>query len=112
MNLPLPRDKGDLSLEELLMTRNSIREFLDVPITLSQLSQILWASCGRGRNGRTIPSAGARYPIRVYAVAMRVDDLVSGVYRYEPHTLVWVRDIIDGFGYYAALAYVVIAVDY
>lgn len=78
--LPTPSLKGSLTLEEILARRRSVREFSDVPLTPMELSQLLWAAQGITDPAglRTAPSAGALYPLEVYA-AMR-----DGVYRYEP----------------------------
>jgi len=60
------------------------------------LSQLLWSAQGiTGPGGlRTAPSAGALYPLEVYAVVGDVKDLNPGVYRYEPvgHQLVKTMD--------------------
>jgi hypothetical protein len=59
-----------MSVEEALSRRRSVREYLRSPIALSELSQILWAAYGVSevRWGlRTAPSAGAIYPLKVYA---------------------------------------------
>lgn len=77
--LPLPRLKGTLTLEETLARRRSVREFSDAPLTLVELSQLLWAAQGIAHPAglRTAPSAGALYPLEVYVAAR------EGVYRYE-----------------------------
>ena len=83
--LPEAKTKGKMSVEEALNERRSRRAFKDESMTLAQLSQILWA--GQGRTGpkglRTAPSAGALYPIELYAVVSNVKNLEPGVYRYE-----------------------------
>jgi len=61
-----------------------------------QLSQILWAAYGitSPRGLRTAPSAGALYPLEVYAVIGNVEGVAPGVYRYTPdgHTITRVVD--------------------
>jgi SagB-type dehydrogenase family enzyme len=85
MSLPGPRLDGSLSVEEALARRRSVREYADAPLTLEQLSQLLWAAQGmtEPRRGlRTAPSAGALYPLEVYVAVERVDGVRAGVFRY------------------------------
>lgn len=78
--LPAPERKGTLSLEEALAERRSVREFADTPLTRAELGQLLWAAQGVTHPAglRTAPSAGALYPLEVYAVTR------EATYRYEP----------------------------
>jgi hypothetical protein len=65
MRLPNPSYKGNNSLEEVLLKRRSIREYKKLPLTISEVSQLLWACQGVTENTfklRTSPSAGALYP--------------------------------------------------
>ncbi len=83
--LPSPRASGKMSLEEALAGRRSVRAFGDTPLTPAEIGQLLWAAQGvTSTDGkRTAPSAGALYPLEIYAV------LPDAVYHYEPkgHTL-------------------------
>ena len=99
VELPFPRLKGGVSVEEAIARRRSIRSYRDVPLTLEQLSQILWAAQGitePERRFRAAPSAGATYPLEVYVVVGEggVKGLRAGVYRYDPlrHVLVMVKE--------------------
>ncbi len=78
--LPSPRLTGPVALEEALEQRRSVREFLSDPLSDAELGQLLWAAQGvtdpTGR--RTAPSAGALYPLEIYAVTPR------GVLQYDP----------------------------
>ncbi|MEI7828038.1 MAG: SagB/ThcOx family dehydrogenase, partial [Euryarchaeota archaeon] len=89
IKLPQPITKGNVSLEETLQQRRSIREYTDADISLNELSQLLWAAQGITsiQGFRTVPSAGALYPLEVYTVN------VTGVYHYNPlnHSLEKVR---------------------
>ena len=89
--LPQPDTQGRMTVEQALFNRRSRRNFADQPLTLPQLSQLLWAAQGRTHplGYRTAPSAGALYPIQLYVVVANVLDLEPGVYRYElgQHTL-------------------------
>lgn len=94
MKLPSPELIGTMSVEEAIFKRRSIRDYVDKPLTLKQLSQLLWAAQGitdpRWRF-RVAPSAGATYPLEVYVVVGKdgVAELGVGVYHYNPndHTL-------------------------
>lgn len=83
--LPQPQRKGETSLEETLQKRRSIREYKNEPLSLKDTAQILWASQGITEgNHRTVPSAGALYPIEIYLVVKNVEGVAEGVYRYDP----------------------------
>lgn len=90
--LPAPRHDSDFSLERALERRRSVREFRDAPLTLPEISQVLWAAQGiTNADGlRTAPSAGALYPLELYIVIGAVRDLSPGIYHYEPrrHVLI------------------------
>ncbi|MCS7231232.1 MAG: SagB/ThcOx family dehydrogenase [Elusimicrobiota bacterium] len=92
--LPKPNYKGNLSLEELLYKWKAKRSFKDTPLSLKQLSQLLWASSGLTIDGvssatRVFPSAGAIYPLEIYVVCGKVENLEAGIYKYDAksHTL-------------------------
>jgi SagB-type dehydrogenase family enzyme len=84
--LPAPTYESTTSVEGALYHRRSIREYKDEPLTLDDISQLLWAAQGITHpNGyRTAPSAGALYPLEVYLLAGDVDELPSGFYKYLP----------------------------
>jgi SagB-type dehydrogenase family enzyme len=85
-DLPPPRQASRASLEEALAERRSVREFKEQPLSLEELSQLLWAAQGvtAPDGGRAAPSAGATYPLEIYAVVGRVKGLGAGVYHYVP----------------------------
>jgi SagB-type dehydrogenase family enzyme len=84
--LPAPRTSGAVSLEETLHKRHSVRDFLPAPISLKDVSQLLWAAQGITHDDqlRTAPSAGALYPLELYLVAGEVVSLPAGIYHYLP----------------------------
>ncbi len=78
-----------------MRARRSVRSYGARPLTLREVSQLLWAAQGitGADGGRTVPSAGALYPLEVYMVAGKVEGLPAGLYRYRPrrHDLARVR---------------------
>ncbi len=91
--LPPPAFDSSYALERALLDRRSVRDFTDADLSLPDLAQLLWACQGisevspgrRGpRRARTAPSAGALYPLEVYVIADRVEDLEPGLYHYHP----------------------------
>ena len=66
IQLPKPKFEGDMSLEETIFKRKSIRSFLDKEIEIEKISQLLWVAQGKNISKRTVPSAGAIYPLVIY----------------------------------------------
>jgi len=91
IQLPAPSYDGEMSVEAALRMRRSIRTYDDQPLSIEQVSQLLWAAQGTtDRAGhRTAPSAGALYPLEIFLLAGEVDGIAQGIYRYLPadHTL-------------------------
>jgi SagB-type dehydrogenase family enzyme len=90
--LPAPNYKSNTSIEEALLKRRSVRNYSSRQLSLSEISQILWAAQGitdKEKGLRTAPSAGALYPLEVYLIAVNIKDLDAGIYKYDPqnHTL-------------------------
>jgi SagB-type dehydrogenase family enzyme len=87
IKLPSPISRGKLSLEQAISKRRSVRRFQDEPLTLEQLSQLLWAAQGiTGTGGRrAAPSAGATYPLEVFIVIGEhgIEKLAAGLYHYD-----------------------------
>jgi len=96
IKLPEPKVDGKVSVEAALLTRRSVREYKNEPLTLADISQLLWAAQGITGRGmfRTAPSAGALYPLEVYVVAGNVTGLPAGIYKYrfESHEIVRVGE--------------------
>jgi SagB-type dehydrogenase family enzyme len=95
VDLVAPEDLavGAMPLLEAIRRRKSHRRYTTEPLTLEELSFLLWATQGareivrqQGRTYvmRTVPSAGARHPFETYLLANRVTDLEPGLYRYLP----------------------------
>lgn len=82
-------------VEDAIRLRRSIRSYLREPLSLEELSMILWAAQGITdivEHKRAAPSAGATYPIVLYVAIGEngVEGLEAGVYRYHVfrHSLV------------------------
>lgn len=96
-----------LPLIKVLERRRSRRKYTEEPLSLEELSFLLWATQGLDRKAtqavqdwlsgrghaaaarataplRTVPSAGARHPFETYILVQRVSDLAPGLYRYLP----------------------------
>lgn len=87
IELPSPSEDRACSFHEALTRRRTIREIAARPLTLAQLSNLLWAACGVNRKegpfgtpGRTAASASNSQEIDLYVA------LESGVYLYEAVT--------------------------
>ena len=99
MKLPQPKKEGTVSVEQAIQQRRTVRAFDPKPLELDQLSQLLWSAQGlTGRRGfkRAVPSAGALYPMEVYAAVgvHGVHRMEAGVYHYDTagHTLALIVD--------------------
>jgi SagB-type dehydrogenase family enzyme len=88
IKLPPPQLKCKMSLEEAIASRRSIRRYRSEALTSSQLSQILWSAqgiTGAGGRLRAAPSAGATYPLEIFAFIGKqaIEGLQAGIYHYE-----------------------------
>ncbi len=80
------------NLIQNIESRKSHRQYKDEPLTLEELSFLLWASQGvksvYERNNksyatlRTVPSGGARHPFETYLLINNITGLKRGLYRY------------------------------
>ena len=81
---------GTLPIGLAIARRESVRNFSPFPLTIQELSALLWATQGvRGVLHpscalRTVPSAGARHSFETYLAVERVQSLAPGLYRYLP----------------------------
>ena len=80
ISLQQPDTESGDALMKTFLKRKSDREFASTGISLKHLSEILWAAYGVNREDgkRTVPSAVALYPLKVYAF------LEKGIYLYDP----------------------------
>lgn len=88
IKLPQPNIDPKFPLKKGLLTRQSIRFYDKKPMSIQDVSNLLYFSCGiRNPNptwtgNRFYPSAGARYPLEVYPIILNVKGLKSGIYHY------------------------------
>ncbi len=91
----LPRSLAplQLSLEQAITTRVSVREFTTGPLTLQTLATLLHYGYGVSRartdsdvphSLRVVPSAGALYPLEIFFHTARIEGLTAGLYHYNP----------------------------
>lgn len=90
VSLPPPRSRGEVSVEEAISRRRSVRDFQSAPLSLAEISQLVWSAQGvTSPDGkRAAPSAGACYPLETYLVC------AQGLFRYRigDHALVKVNE--------------------
>jgi len=89
ISLPSPILTGNMSVEQAIQDRRSVRHYTNQSITLQDVSQLLWAAQGitdKADNLRAAPSGGQVYPLEVYIIVGKggVDGLGEGVYHYVP----------------------------
>jgi len=81
---------GRVDLRSAMDKRRSHRIFTEEPLTLEELSFLLWATQGVSRRVddgtayRTVPSAGCRHALETYLCVLNVAELEPGIYRYLP----------------------------
>jgi SagB-type dehydrogenase family enzyme len=79
-----------IDLATAIGNRQSRRSFSPEPLTLDELSLLLWATQGvRQQVGpdtvlRTVPSAGNRHALETYLAVLHVNGVETGFYRYLP----------------------------
>jgi len=81
---------GRMPIGEAIIRRESVRDYSTAPLTIEELSALLWATQGVRKvlspstALRTVPSAGARHAFETYLIVSRIEGLSSGLYRYLP----------------------------
>lgn len=87
IKLPEPKLTGNTPVEEAMLKRSSVRDFLKKPLSPDDVSQLLWSAQGitdKQKGRRTAPSAGALYPLEIYITAGNITGLEQGIYKYKP----------------------------
>lgn len=81
------------TFDEVISSRRSLRDFVDLDLDLNDLSKILHQSYGITgelpgksdfrQNLRSAPSAGALYPTEIYIAVRKVSGVEPGIYHYN-----------------------------
>jgi SagB-type dehydrogenase family enzyme len=90
IDLPAPASirVPKLDLRDAIEQRESVRQYHDLPLTITELAYLLWCTQGVREHHpgimtlRNVPSAGARHAIETYLLINRVDGIPPGLYRY------------------------------
>jgi SagB-type dehydrogenase family enzyme len=78
-----------VDLRQAIERRSSVRRYSRTPLTLEELSFLLWCTQGikevipGSATFRTVPSAGARHALETYLLINNVDTLSAGLYWYS-----------------------------
>ena len=89
---PAPDERPGPDVLTCIGRRRTVRSFGATPLTLLELSRLLWSSAGvtasfiapQGQDFyRAAPAAGALYPIETYVVVNKVEGLEPGLYHYR-----------------------------
>lgn len=82
-------------LSKIFKSRISTRKFKDKPLDKKCLDYLFQSFSSLKDGRRMLPSAGARYPIEVYALVYNVKDLKNAIYYYnqDRHSLSFVNAI-------------------
>lgn len=88
-NLPKPQITGNMSVEQAINDRRSVRRYSNESLSIEDVSQLLWAAQGitdQNTKFRTAPSAGHTFPLEAYILIGKdgVSGLKEGFYHYNP----------------------------
>lgn len=82
---------GGMPFIQTVRNRKSRRQYTPEPLSLEELSFLLWSTQGVREvlhdglaTRRTVPSGGSRHPFETYLLINRVDGVSAGLYRYLP----------------------------
>ncbi len=103
--IDLPRDLPGYTtdLTTAIQRRQSVRQYSEFPLSLSELSYLLWCTQGvkqtyTGRTSRYVPSAGSRHAFETWLIVNNAAGIQPGLYRYlaAKHQLALLAPAIDG----------------
>jgi SagB-type dehydrogenase family enzyme len=93
VELPRPRAPLAIPLDEAMRRRATARHLTAVPVSVSMVATLLHSAYGISRDQRSlgyprafrsVPSAGAMYPLELYLYAAPGMEFESGLYHYHP----------------------------
>ena len=90
IDLPMPEEIPPITIDlmAVIELRTSVREYQNMPISLLELSYLLWCTqgvkqvLGNKATLRTVPSAGARHAFETYLLIHNVEGVKPGLYRF------------------------------
>ena len=88
VELPKPKFDDNIQFWKTITNRRSSRNFISSPISIMELSLLLYGMTGLTRKFphfafRTTPSAGGLYPIETYPIINNISNLSQGIYHYD-----------------------------
>ncbi len=88
IELPKPDFKKGIDFWKMIRRRQSTRKYSDDPLSLSEMSLLLFGMSGLTRINhqfafRTTPSAGGLYPIETYSAINNIEGIERGLYHYD-----------------------------
>jgi SagB-type dehydrogenase family enzyme len=108
IRMPKPHEWKNINhkgIVSAIMDRKSQRKYLNKPLSIEELSFLLWSTQGVRKNLgstvlRNVPSAGNRHPFETYICVSNIEGLTPGVYRYLPveHELLFEFAVADMAG--------------
>lgn len=78
----------NFTLFESIKKRKSVRDYKNLPMSLKEITYLLWSA-------KSVPSAGALYPLRFYLFSKNVIDLDFGFYKFDYNTNVLIKNFED-----------------
>lgn len=82
--------KNYSQLVKIMRQRRSVRIFSGDPVSLKELSYLLYSSCGiinidknLDNSRRPYPSAGARFPLEIYTLILNCKEVEKSLYHYN-----------------------------
>lgn len=107
IELPTPETPPDARLEEVIVSRQTCRNFEGEPVERSTVSEMLYYglhraqqanASGRDRKNQITDHVRGARPIEAYPMVLEEGEIARGVYRYSPeeHELVEVRPSFAG----------------
>ncbi len=90
IDLPKPIFDDKVGFWKIVLNRHSSRQFSESPLTIMDLSMLLYGTMGLNRiylednySLRVTPSAGGLFPIETYVAINNVETIDQGIYHYD-----------------------------